>query len=213
MSEQHGGPVVLKSIEEVAKFQRDLIPVCIPEDYLLKPLFTDLSDDNDIRAGVVAFRDFLLVFCGRLISDGHIYAKPPNKPASVSDYPFLGNVTNILVEIGYYGKLSKSGDSLSVSKLPSCTSVIDEKGKKKSPKINGVGLIESLRFLSLCGFVFTDVDFTQIDFDVKKIDFSIARRSKCLCPCRREKVGKVIFIIFWTVKLYGYIDHCLAQDK
>ena len=170
MSEQHGGPVVLKSIEEVAKFQRDLIPLNISEGFSVNPMLNDIAAESDIRAGIIAFRDFLFGFCDHLILDGHTYAKPPNKPANVSDYPFLANVTNVLAEIGYYSKFSETGDSLLVSELPSCTPVIDEKGKKKSPKINGVGLIESLRFLSLCGLVFTGVDSTQIDLTVKKID-------------------------------------------
>jgi len=172
MNEQHGGPVILKPISEVANFQRDLIPLNISEDFILKPLFADIAAESDIRAGVIAFRDFLFGFCDYLISDGHKYAKPPNKPTSVSDYPFLANVTNVLVEIGYYSEFSKTGDSLMVSKLPSCTPVIDEKGKKKNPKINGVGLIECLRFLSLCGLIFTGVDSTKIDLNVKKLDIS-----------------------------------------
>ena len=152
---EHGGIVVLKGIREVAEFQRNLIPSSIPDSYAVKPVF-DSYDGDDVRAGVAAFRDFLYIFCDRLISVGNIYAKAPNKPKSVSDYPFLANVTNILVEIGYLSELSDiaggssgAGSSLLVSQLPSCTPVIDENGKKKNPKINGVGLIESLQFLSL----------------------------------------------------------------
>jgi len=150
--------VMLKPINEIAEFKKNLIPVNIPDTYALKPMFESIADEENIRNGVVAFRDFLYLFFDRLITDGHSYAKPPKKPSSMADYPFLNNIANLLVEIGYHGKLSESGDSLLITGMPLCSVSIDEAGKKKAPKIPVTGQIECLRFLTLCGFTFTGID-------------------------------------------------------
>lgn len=154
----HGEAVILKPISEVAKFQKNLITPNIPEAYVLKPMFENVASEVDIRAGVIAFRDFLYLFCDRLISDGHLYAKPPKKPSSMADYPFLYNITNLLVDIGYHSKLAESGGSLQITGLPLCTAYIDNNGKKIQPKISASSQLECLRFLTLCGFVFTGID-------------------------------------------------------
>jgi len=158
MSTQHGGTVTLKPISEVAEFQKNLIPANIPGTYALKPILENIASAENIRNGVIAFRDFLYLFFDRLISDGHLYAKPPKKPSSVAGYPFLYHMTNLLVDMGYHSKLAESGDSLLITELPLCTASIDENGKKKPPKIPASGQIECLRFLALCGFVFTGID-------------------------------------------------------
>lgn len=165
MSEHH--EVTLKPINEVAEYKRNLIPMNIPNDYTLKSIFNNIASDENIRNGVIAFRNFLLSFFDRLIADGHIYAIPPKKPSSMSDYPFLNNISNLMVDIGYYGKLSINGDSLIINELPSCSASIDANGKKKSPKITFASQIECFRFLALCGF-----DFNGIDLDGKSLNIS-----------------------------------------
>jgi len=152
-------PIILKPIDEVAKYKRTLIPARIPDVYALKPMFVSIASEKDIRNGVIAFRDFLYVLFGRLTSEGHLYAKPPKKPASMADYPFLHYLTNILVEIGYHGEFTDNGGSLTVAKMPLATVSVDENGKKKSAKIPTSNLVECLKFLKLCGFDFEDVDF------------------------------------------------------
>ena len=158
MSTYHGGPVELKPIDEIARYIRNLIPADIPETYALKPIFADLAREEDIRNGVIAFRDFLYVFFDRLISDGHTYFTLPKKPKSATDYPFLYAITDLLSDIGYYGTPAESGDSLLVADLPSFVASIDGNGRKTKPKHSVSKLIECVRFLTLCGFVFTGID-------------------------------------------------------
>jgi hypothetical protein len=160
--------VVLKPISEVAKFQKNLIPADIPETYALKPIIKKVASEKNIQNGVIAFRSFVYSLCDRLILEGHLYAKPPKKPANMTDYPFLHNITNLLVDIGYHGKLAKSGDSLLITKIPICTASIDENGKKRSPKISGSDLIECLRFLTLCGFVFAGLDLEKKTLNISE---------------------------------------------
>jgi len=164
MSGQHG-PITVKPMSDVAKYLKNLIPVNIPDNYALKPMFEKIASEENIRNGIIAFRDFLFLFCDRLISDGHLYARPPKKPGSMTDYPFLHNITNMLVDIGYYSKLSESGNSFSITELPLCTTSTDENGKKTKPKIPASNQIECMRFLTLCGF-----DFNGIDLGAKTLN-------------------------------------------
>lgn len=151
--------VTIKPIGEVAGFLKNLVPANIPETYTLKPRFEDIESEENIRNSVVAFRDFLYLFFDCLMSDGHLYAKPPKKPGSVSDYPFLSNVSCLLVEIGYHGKLAESGDLLVVTEIPSCT---------MKPNISAANTIACLRFLTLCGFVFSGIDLEAKTFTVSQ---------------------------------------------
>jgi len=169
--------IIIKPIEEVAKYKRTLIPAHISEMYALKPMYENITSADTIRNGVIAFRDFLYLFFDRLIEKGQLYAKPPRKPTGMDDYPFLHYITNILVEIGYNGKLSENEDILVVTKIPICMATIDENGKKKGAKIPAYGLVESLRFLELCGFNFVD-----INLDVKLLDISEAQPLKVSYP-------------------------------
>ncbi|ULQ59546.1 hypothetical protein K7I13_13930 [Brucepastera parasyntrophica] len=149
MSADHGEIAMQKPISEYARYIKNLIPANIPGTYSLKPMFKTIAGEEKIRNGVIAFRDFLYVFCDRLISDGHLYAKP-QKTKNPANYPFLHDVNHLLIDIGYYGKPAENDGSLLITEIPSFT---DPK-----PKISASRQTECLRFLALCGFVFTGID-------------------------------------------------------
>ena len=155
MSTNHGEAVMQKPVREYAKFIKGLLPANIPETYALKPMFANVASEENVRNGVIAFRDFLHLFCDLLISDGHLYTKP-KKTKSLTDYPFLHNINNLLIDIGYYGKLSENGDSLLITELPL---IADQK-----PKIPVSKQRECMQFLSHCGFVFTGIDLNSKTF-------------------------------------------------
>lgn len=155
MSTSHGGTVMQKPISEYAVYLKSLIPVNIPDAYALKPMFSTVSSEENIRNGVIAFSGFLHMFCDRLISDGHLYAKP-QKTKNPLDYPFLKNMNRLLIDIGYNGSLNESGESLLVPEIPSFTSI--------KPKIPASKQMEYLRFLALCGFGFTGIDLDAKTF-------------------------------------------------
>ena len=140
--------VTLKPINEDAKFMKNLIPTNIPEVYALNPILHNIASEEGIRAGVIAFRDFLYLFFDRLILDGYLYATPPNKPSSMTDYPFLDGISNLLGEIGYHGVLAERGDSLLVTQMSS----------QVATKITGSNMVKCLQFLATCGFVFNNID-------------------------------------------------------
>ncbi len=149
MSIEHGEPEMQKPVSEYAKYMKILIPADISETYAIKPMFESVASEESIRNGVIAFRDFLYIFCDRLISDGDLYAKP-RKSKNPTDYPFLNNMNSLLIDIGYYGKLAESGDSLLITEILSLMA--------PKPKIPASKQTEYLRFLALCGFAFTGVD-------------------------------------------------------
>jgi len=177
MSEGHGGIVTAKPIGEIAKYIRNIVPANIPDEYALNPILKNIAGEENIRMGIVSFRDFIYLFCDRLTSDGYLYAKPPKKPGSVDDYPFLHNISNVLAEIGYYSKLSEKGNSLRISELPSFSNTTDDKGKVRKAKIPASGQAECLKFLALCGFV-----FSGIDLEAKALNFSEAQAIELSYP-------------------------------
>ena len=67
--------VILKPISEVAEYKKSLIPANIPKTYALKPIFEKVANEDDIRKGIIAFRDFLYIFFARLAADGHLQAR------------------------------------------------------------------------------------------------------------------------------------------
>lgn len=160
MSTSHGEIVTQKPINEYAKYLKNLIPANIPDTYALKPIFENVAREENIRNGVIAFRDFLYLFCDRLISDGHLYSKP-QKTKNPTDYPFLNNINLLLIDIGYHGKLAECGDSLLLTEIPSFTA--------PKPKIPVSKQIECLRFLALCGFVFTGIDLDAKTFNISRV--------------------------------------------
>ncbi len=157
MSSSHGETAMQKPIDEYALYIKNLIPKNIPETYALNSMFENVADEVNIRKGIIAFRDYLYLFCERLISDGHLYSKP-RKTKNLEDYPFLNNINYLLIEIGYHSKFNESGDSLLITEMPLFT--------VSKPKIPFSKQIECLRFLNLCGFA-----FSGIDLDGKKIEF------------------------------------------
>ncbi|MCL2003864.1 MAG: hypothetical protein FWG72_07675 [Oscillospiraceae bacterium] len=203
MSANHGEPVMQKPISEYAGYMKNLIPAHIPETYALNPVFENIAGGEDIRNGVIAFRDFLYLFCDRLVSDGHLYAQP-RKTRSPADYPFLHHMNHLLIDIGYHGRLAESGDSLLVTDIPSFTV-----SKNKIPVSQQA---ECLRFLALCGFA-----FAGMDLDAKTPNISEARPLEVSYPSRPVlpaglKALSVAEMELRTERRYSNDDNLLRCD-
>ena len=59
MNMSHGETVIQKPINEYAVYLKSLLPANIPDTYALKPMFKNISSEENIRNGVIAFRDFM----------------------------------------------------------------------------------------------------------------------------------------------------------
>ena len=202
MSSDHGETVMQKPINEYALYIKNMIPADIPETYALKPIFENIASEENIRNGIIAFRDYLHIFCDRLISDGHLYSKP-RKTKNLEDYPFLNNINQLLIEIGFYSKISENGNSLLITEMPLFTA--------SKPKIPFSKQTECLKFLTLCGFV-----FSGIDLDAKKIDFQEGQLFEVTYPDNPKmltglKILSVAAKELW-VRFHNNADNLLRCD-
>ncbi len=166
-----------KTINDMARYIKNLIPENIPETYTLKPMFKSISDEESIRNGVLAFREFLYLLCDCLIANGSIYDdSPKNTKKDVShstlsiSYPFLNDVKSVLVSIGWNGKLVKSGTTLLIDNWELLTPSLGAGGhwQAKSP-ITVPRLIKCLRFLSNCGIQFDGIDLEAETKDMSNV--------------------------------------------
>ena len=173
-----------KSLSDVARYIKGLLPGEIPKKYPIKPMLKSISCEENIRNGVAAFRDFLNLFCDRLIADGSLYEKPKKEnhdksvshPSMGASYPFLNNTKNVLVNIGYHSELNKNDDLLVLNKMEFLSDISTGEWKMKA-KISGPKIIESLRFLASCGF-----NINGIDLDAQKANISKAETLKISYP-------------------------------
>ena len=164
------------SISDMARYIKNIIPPNIPETYTIKAVFKDIAGEENIRNGILAFRDFLYLMCDRLIADGSLYDKPAkttqnndSHPSLPVSYPFLNNVKSILFNIGYHGKLIENGGSILLDDLRLLTSVIGADGGQMRAKISAPKLVEALKFLNCCS-----INFDGIDLDARALDMSKA---------------------------------------
>lgn len=168
---------------DMAKFLKTLIPVNIPEAYTINTMFRNISDEEDIRNGVLAFRDFLYRFCDCLIADDSLCTEAKKGKDKFSDdttltveFPFINNIKSILINIGYHGILSDKGDSLLVNDWETL-SIKKSFNKNSTAKIPVPQMIKSMRFLTECG-----IDFDGIDLSMKKPDIIKVEAVKITYP-------------------------------
>ena len=62
-----------KTLKDMAKHLKNVITHEIPETYAINPMFEHISNEEDIREGVLAFRNFLYQLCDVLIVEGDSY--------------------------------------------------------------------------------------------------------------------------------------------
>ena len=146
---------------DMARYLKNLLPAEIPADYSVKPIFTKIEREDNIRNGVAALRDFMGQNYDLLIADSGQYEKPNVKigdrnPSLAVDYPFIYHARSVLLNIGYHSKLR--GDALTFCGLQTLTPVICCEGMESTTKISAPRLMECLRFLSGCGLYFEGID-------------------------------------------------------
>lgn len=163
------------TISDMARYIKNIIPSTIPETYSIKAMFDHVSGEENIRNGVIAFRDLLYLVCDRLIADGSLYDKPVKKtqknvshPSLPVSYPFLNNVKSILFNIGYHGELIENGESILIDDIKILTSVISAEGRQMKAKISTPKLIKALKFLTCCGIYFDGIDLDGRTLDKSK---------------------------------------------
>lgn len=155
-----------KTLKDMAKHLKNVITSEIPETYAINPMFENISNEEDIQEGVLAFRNFLYRFCDVLIVEGDSYDNHKKIAHAFDDrvtisvyFPFLHNMKCLLLNIGFHGVLTESGGSLTAGNNIFNTKIPVSKN------------IECLRFLTACGIVIDGIDLNE-----KKPDLSRAER-------------------------------------
>ncbi|MCL2577297.1 MAG: hypothetical protein FWE27_04520 [Defluviitaleaceae bacterium] len=159
-----------RPLSDMAKYLKSSVPVNIPAAYSLKSMFTNISSEEEIRNGVLAFRDFLCQLFDRFIEDGSQYEKQKKENAALEKhpnlldgYPFIYYVKSVLINIGYHGNLTERRDLMTLSDWKLLTEAISSDGYPTKTKISASKVMECLRFLTLCG-----IHFDGIDLDIEK---------------------------------------------
>ena len=162
----------IKTLGDMAGYIKNLLPSEIPADYAIKPIFTSIEREVNIRNGILALKDFMNQLYDIIIEDGEKYDKPKptfipagKKPSIPIDFPFIYHIKSVLLNIGYNSDL-KDG-VLTFSGLKTLTPIICCEGMPAMSKISAPKLLACLRFLNECGMY-----FEGLNLDAEKLNMA-----------------------------------------
>ena len=194
-----------KPLREIARHLKNIILLEIPDTYEAKPMFTDMFDNENIRKGINAYRNFLHKLCDYLFINGDKYDKPKkiahpfsDRVSLPSNYPFLKNIENVLAGIAVHGELNKSSDLLIVD---------GAKFRADLAKIPKVKVIECMRCLSDNGFRISGIDLTdpKADFGNEVFEVYYPENSAVLTGIKIMAKAK---FEFEGTGIYGILLRC-----
>jgi len=160
-----------KDLADVCGYLKGLVIPHTPEDFsVASPFRYDLPDD-EIRAGISAFRSFLYELYDRLAADGHNfdskagakYDPDPGEDSIYKCFPVIHQLAVILFSLGIHGALeTEPRRELTVIGNDLLTTI-----KPKSEKYNSLRKITDKRkhelfgYLADMGFVFEEANFSE----------------------------------------------------
>ena len=153
-----------KPLSDIVRHLKNIILSEMSDTHEVKPMFSDVFSNEDIRKGVNAHREFLHKLCDYLSINGDKHDKPKkiahpfsDRVSLPSNYPFLKNIENVLACIAVHGDLNKSNNALMVDSV---------KFRADLAKIPIVKVVECMCCLSDIGFCISGIDFTgsKVDF-------------------------------------------------
>lgn len=161
-----------RELKDIAVYLKELIPVNIPDVYSINSVFKNITTDDKIRSSIIAYRDFMYLFCDRLISNSKLYDKNAKKTdghlSLAIAFPFLNNVKNVLFNIGICGELTNNNNSLVLNDIKILTNTVSPEGKQRIEKLSAPKIIDALRFLTDCGFHFDGINLDEEKPDIMK---------------------------------------------
>ncbi len=142
-----------KTLQDVASYLKEIVVPETREAYAIKPAYTKVATEENLREGVLAFRAFLHRFYDVLIAGGNAYDNPSKVAHEYEHrttlsvyYPFLHNVGTMLMNMSYHGVLAENGQSLVCG-----NTVFNE-------KLSVSKNLECMRFLMECGICAQGID-------------------------------------------------------
>lgn len=153
-----------KTLQDVAGYLKEIMVPETHEAYAVNPVYTAVTEEEAIRGGVPAFRAFLSRLYDALYAEGGGYDtckkanhEYENRTTLSVYYPFLHNVSVLLMRAGYNGSI-EHGNTLS------CPG-----GAVFDKKLSTAKSLACLNFLAGCGVGVDGIDLTD-----KKQDLSHA---------------------------------------
>lgn len=178
-----------KTLQDVTSYLKGIMVPKTFEAYEINPVFTNISDEESIRKGVLAFRSFLSRFYDVLYTKGNVYDNSKkvaheyeNRTSLSVYYPFLHNVRTILINIGYHGIPVENTKSLVCG------------NKLFNRKLSMTKNLECLRFLVDCGICIDGIDINkkrQKLFDIKNIKIQYPDNQTMLTGLKVMAVAEV----------------------
>lgn len=142
-----------KTLQDVAIYLKEILVPETKEIYHIDPIYSDISSEQDIHLGIRAFREFLVRFYDVLISEGNSYHRTKkvaheyeNRTTLSVYYPFIHNLSTLLINIGYLGVISSDDKSIHCD------------GKIFIEKLSVPKNLECIDFLIKCGINFEGID-------------------------------------------------------
>lgn len=161
-----------KTLQDVASYLKEIIVSETYEKYEINSLYTNVLDEKSIQEGLQSFRAFLVRFYDILCDRGNAYDtckklahEYENRTTLSVYYPFIHNLSTILMRMGYYGTLKEN------SKVLFCTHSIF------SDKLSVTKTLECLKFLVDCG-----INIDGIDLNEKKQNLANIKTIKITYP-------------------------------
>nr|WP_314463050.1 hypothetical protein [uncultured Clostridium sp.] len=159
-----------KTLPDVASYLKEIMVPETHEIYAINPAFKNVSVDENLHEGVLAFRAFLVRLYDVLYAKGNDYDNSKkvaheyeNRTTLSVYYPFLHYVSTILMNMGYYGKPVENSHSLVCGN----TVLVEKLSVTKN--------LECLQFLADCGICIDGIDLynkKQNLSDIKTIKIS-----------------------------------------
>lgn len=98
-----------KTLQDLAKYLKEIVVPETDEAYAINPIYANVSDEGNIREGVIAFREFLIRLYDVLYTQEEVFDSSKkvaheyeNRTTLSVYYPYLHNVRTILMNIGYH---------------------------------------------------------------------------------------------------------------
>lgn len=156
-----------RTVGDLARLLKTYVPKEIPQDYSIKSMFKAVADENEIKEGVEAFRDFLMTVYDALIKDDTVNdiiqkgKKKYSDEATITvEYPFVNQIKSIFMNVGEHGILSEDHTSFLIPSWEKF-SLKRSYNKNSTSKVSNAQMIKTMRFLSSCGVLFDGIDLTE----------------------------------------------------
>lgn len=142
-----------KTLQDLAHYLKVIVVPYTHDKYEIDFKYLHISDEVTIREGIINYREFLIALYELLYSSSNVYDRSKkvnheyeNRTTLSVYYPFLHNVSRILINIGYHGLLNKE------------TNTIEFKSTILNSKLSLNQMLECLNFIEKCGITIEGID-------------------------------------------------------